>query len=458
MLIHRASALLVGDAAPAQVDVSVRIEGDRIAEVGCLTPLPGERVFDASECIVTPGWINTHHHFFQSLLKAVPGGIDQPLQGWSKAVPARYRGAFTADDFRLATRIALAELVLSGTTTVSDHHFLQYPGIAFDPASIIFEEATRFGVRMVLCRGGATIDTVPRPAPPWLVPETVEAMIADIESLAHRYHDPSPTAMRRVAVAPTTLSNRVTPRDLRELADAARRLGLRLHSHLAETTDDDTYCRAHHAMSIVDICEDTGWLGPDVWFAHMVHLDSADIRRVGRAGIGLSHCPASNARLGTGIAEVEALEQAGVTMSLGVDGAASNESANMLSELHFAWLVHRARARRSPTGGLRAPSHGDLIRWATAGGADVLGLRTGRILPGYPADISVFRLTDVGHFGTHDLAAGLVASGSNARVALAMCAGRVICENDAVPGLDLDGLRAQAAAATARIGKAAPPT
>lgn len=353
-------------------------------------------------------------------------------------------------------RIALAELVLSGTTTVSDHHFLQYPQIAFDPAAIIFEEAARFGVRMVLGRGGATVDTAAPPVPAWLVPEPVEAMIDHIETLADRYHDHSPVSMRRIAVAPTTLSNRVTPRDLRCLADAARRLGLRLHSHLAETADDDAYCRATHGMSLIDVCEDTGWLGEDVWFAHMVHLDAEAIRRLGAAKVGLSHCPQSNARLGSGIAEVEALEAAGVTISIGVDGAASNESANMLAELHFAWLVHRTRARRTEQGAVLAPTAVDLVRWATAGGADVLGLHTGRLRAGYPADVGVFRLNDIAHLGVHDPAACFLASASNAVVELSLCAGRVICERGEVRGLDFGALQEQAIAATQRIGLAPP--
>jgi 8-oxoguanine deaminase len=456
MLIHRARVLFTGDEEQPRSNVSVRIDGELIAEVGQLTPLSGERVVDACDCIVAPGWVNTHHHFFQSLLKAVPGGIDQPLRHWSPAVPGRYRGAFTADDFRLAVRIALAELVSSGTTTVSDHQFLQYPQIAFDPAAIIFEEAARFGVRMVLGRGGATVDTATPPTPAWLVPEPVEAMIDHIESLTRRYHDPSPVSMRRIAVAPTTLSNRVTPRDLRSLADAARRLGLRLHSHLAETADDDAYCRATHGMSLIDVCDDTGWLAADSWFAHMVHLDAEAIGRLGAAKVGLSHCPQSNARLGSGIADVEALEGAGVTIGMGVDGAASNENANMLAELEFAWLVHRTRARRTEQGALRSPTHVDLVRWATAGGADVLGLRVGRIRAGYPADLSVFRMGDLAHLGVHDPAAGFVASASKAVVEIALCAGRVICERGEVPGLDLDELRAQASVATQRIGRALP--
>lgn len=454
MLIRGASVLYPGGTTAPRAGLSIRVTGETIAAVGTLTPDPGEAVFDASDCIVVPGWVNTHHHFFQSLLKAVPGGLDQPLHAWSPAVPGRFRGAFGPDDFRLAVRIALAELVLSGTTTVADHHFLQYPGIAFDPAAILFDEAARFGVRIVLCRGGATHNAAPPPWPAWLAPEPVEAMVADIESLVHRHHDPAPAAMRRIAVAPTTLSSRVTPGDLRVLADAARRLGLRLHSHLAETADDEAYCREHHGMGLVDLCEATGWIGADTWFAHMVHLSPEDIVRLGRAGVGLAHCPVSNARLGSGIAQVEAMEAAGVRISVAVDGAASNEAANMLSELHFAWLVHRTQARRTGDGGVRAPTHLDLLRWATSGGADVLDLRTGRLEPGYPADLGVFRLTDVGHLGMHDPLAGLLAAGVPARVELAMCAGRVICEGGEIPWLDLDELRAQARAATARIGTA----
>jgi len=452
MLIVHADAILTGSRATPVIRGAIRIEGRQIEEVGDLVPRDGEEVFDASGCVVTPGWVNTHHHFFQSLLKLVPSGLDQPLSTWSPAVPGSYRGAFEEDDFRTAVQVALVEMLLSGVTTTADQHYLYYGGLPFDGAPIIFEEAQRFGMRMVLCRGGMTVNSWKGLQPPAsLIPETLDGFIADVERLASTFHDPSATAMRRVVVAPTTLTSRVNADHLRVMADAARAMGLQLHSHLAETGDDELYCREKYGFGLMDLCERTGWLGKDVWFAHMVHLSQTDIARLGAAGVGMSHCPASNARLGSGIAEVEQLEQAGVRISMGVDGAASNESADMLSELHFAWLAHRTRARKKADGSLSAPTHLDLVRWASSGGAEVLGLRTGQLVAGYPADLAVFRPHRVGHVGVHDKAAALVAAGSHASVELSMCDGRVLCQGGEVVGLDLEELRARAARATVNL-------
>ena len=456
MLIVNSEAILTGDRSSPIAHGSIRVEGAQVTAVGELLPEPGEATFDARGCVVTPGWVNTHHHFFQSLLKLVPEALDQPLATWSPAVPGTYRGAFGEEDFRVAVQVALVEMLLSGVTTTADQHYLYYPRVPFDGAAIIFEEAARFGMRMVLCRGGMTVNSWKgTELPQWLVPETVDDFLADVERLVSQYHDPSPTAMRRIAIAPTTLTSRTRADHLRAMADAGRALGVKLHSHLAETMDDELYCREHYCYGLLDLCERTGWLGDDVWFAHMVHLSASDIARLGEARVGMSHCPASNARLGTGIADVEGLEQAGVRVSMAVDGAASNESADMLSELHFGWLAHRTRGRRKPDGSLHAPSHLDLVRWATSGGADVVGLDTGVLAPGFPADLCVFRPRGAGPMGVHDPVASLVASAAQPQVELLMCNGRVLCEAGDVVGLDLEALRARAAQATARIRRSA---
>ena len=447
MLIKNAHTIFTGDAVqPRLSGTDIRIRGTDIAEVGALQAEEGERVLDATDCIVAPGWVNTHHHFFQSLLKAVPAGLNVPLAQWSPAVSLRFRGGFTEEVFRTSARIALAELALSGCTTTVDHHFLYYPGQAFDSSAILFEEAQRVGLRFVLCRGGMTKPPASdvSPIPAWLVPETIDAYVADVERLAHAFHDPSPRAMRRVAVAPTTLTGRVEREHLPILAAAARRLGLRMHSHLAETQDDEAYCRSNYGIGVLDLCEETGWLGRDVWFAHMVRLTPDMIERVGRWGVGLAHCPASNARLATGVAPVLELERRGVRIGMGVDGAGSNESADMLSELHFAWLVHRALAGACGKSVEATPSDNDIIRWATSGGAGLLGLDTGRIAEGWPADLAVYRPADAGHMGLHDPAAALVVAGAKPHVQWAMCNGAVIVEDGRLPGIDIDELRARA--------------
>jgi cytosine/adenosine deaminase-related metal-dependent hydrolase len=252
-------------------------------------------------------------------------------------------------------------------------------------------------------------------------------------------------------VAPTTLASRVRPEHLRILADTARRLKLHLHSHFAETDDDEDWCREHYGCSLIDLCDDNGWLGPDAWFAHMVRLRPEDVRRLGAAGVGMAHCPASNARLGSGIAPVMELEASGVRIGMGVDGAGSNESAEMLSELHFAWLVHRTRAETTDDGSLRSPSSADLMRWATSGGADILGLETGRIAAGWPADLAVYRPTEAGHLGLHDPSSCLVVTAARPGVELVLCDGRALVKQGTLVATDFAELRARAMRAMAQL-------
>ncbi|GAA4337805.1 8-oxoguanine deaminase [Pigmentiphaga soli] len=451
MLIRDAATIWTGMPATPRLDgASLRIEHGAIAAIGRLEPLPGEQVLDARGCVVAPGWVNTHHHFFQSLLKAVPAGLHVPLAQWSPAVAAPFRGRFDAETFRTAVQLALCELVRGGCTTAADHQFLAYPGIGFDAAAILFEEAERFGVRLVLCRGGMTVAPAPGALPPWLRPESLDDFVRDVEALAARFHDPAPHARRRVAVAPTTLQ-RVRRDDLAPLAEAARALGLRLHSHLNETAGDNAWCRARHGCSAVELCEATGWLGPDVWFAHVVHATGGEIELLARTGTGVAHCPASNARLGSGIAPVAAMRQAGVRLSLAVDGAGSNESADMLSELHFAWLLHQTQRPAFEARGQAAPTVADAIGWASAGGADVLGLDTGRLEPGAPADLGVYALDDLAHLGAHDPASALVASAGRPTLRLLLCGGEPIVADGVPRGIDTDRLRARVAAAVRRI-------
>jgi cytosine/adenosine deaminase-related metal-dependent hydrolase len=453
MLIRNVQTIFTGMAELPRIECAdIRVENGVIAQVGALQAEPEEAIVDATDCIAAPGWVNTHHHFFQSVLKAVPAAMNAPLKRWSPAVALRFRGGFTESIFRTAVRIALAELVLSGCTTTVDHNFLLHAGLPFDSSAIVFDEAERVGVRLVLARGGMTAapDGVQQ-LPIWARPESVDDYIDDVERLAREFHDPSPRARRRVAVAPTTLTTRVAREHLPLLADAARRLGLRLHSHLAETGDDEAFCRARYGMGILDLCECTGWTGTDVWFAHMVHLTPDMAARVADWGVAMAHCPASNARLGSGVAPVLELAQRGVRIGIGVDGAGSNESADMLSELHFAWLMHRSRATLTEEGSLRAPHSDDIVRWATAGGADVLGLETGRLAPGWPADLVLYRATGVGHLGLHDPAAALVVSAARPKVEWSFCCGEAIVRDGKPTRLDIDALRSDARPATREL-------
>jgi 8-oxoguanine deaminase len=465
VLIRNAAAILTGlrgDGARAS-GPDIRVRGDRIAAIGALLPEPGEATIDATDCVVYPAWVNTHHHLFQSLLKGEPQGLNATLTPWLAATPYRFRAGFDAQRFRLAARIGLVELALSGCGTVADHNYLYYPGMAFDASAILFDEADRLGLRLVLCRGGATLTRqLEAELPLALRPETLGAYLADLERLARAYHDPSPHAFHRVVAAPTTPLFSMRPAELSDTVHTARRLGLRLHSHLSETVHYQDAAHTQHGLSPIGFAQQVGLLGPDVWFAHLVKLDADEIALLGATGTGIAHCPQSNGRLASGIAPVRALEDAGVAVSIGVDGAGSNEAADMISEVHAAWLMQRARGGEAATalhrGGAGEAGAGDasvedVVRWGTAGGAQVLGLNgTGCLAPGMAADIAIYALDqDPRHFGLHDVAIAPVASGGRAHLRSLLVGGASVVEHGAIRGLDMAELGRSARAAVREL-------
>jgi cytosine/adenosine deaminase-related metal-dependent hydrolase len=436
---------LPGDAMRAQG--AIRIADGRIAAIGALTPEPGEQVIEATGCVAYPGLVSTHHHLFQSVLKGVRAGIDSPLLEWLHAVPLSYWHKIDEEALRTAARIGLVEMLLSGTTTVADHHYLFADSYRFDPSHVIFEVAEELGLRLVFCRGGATKarkfdtpDLVPAPTEP------LDRMIRSVEACAQRYHDPSPDSMRRVAFAPTTPPWSLEPAEVKVVASTARALGLRIHGHLSETMGDVEFCLAAYGKRPVHWLADHDYLGRDVWLAHLVHVDDEEIRLLAETGTGMAHCPQSNCRLGSGIAPAERLAALGGLVSLAVDGAASNESADMVSEMHSAWHTHRA------VKGAGAVGVEDVVRWASANGARVLGFEdAGVIAPGKLADLAIFDLSHPRYFGLHDpLIAPVVGAGA-VHLRHLIVGGRVVVEDGAIPGLDLDELRHQAARVVARL-------
>lgn len=460
LLIKNAHAILTGlpGEAARHNGPDIRVRNGIIEAMGSLVAEPDERQIDARDCVVYPAWVNTHHHLFQSLLKGEPQGLNKSLTGWLSATPYRFRATFDEQTFRLAVRIGLIELLRSGCATVADHNYLYWPDMPFDTSAIVFSEGEALGMRIVLCRGGATQGrSIEKDLPQALRPENYEAYMADMERLVGRYHDPRPESLRRVVMAPTTLLHSAPGSQLREMAKLARSLNIRLHSHLSETVDYLDVARDKFAMTPVQFCAEHDWLGDDVWFAHLVKLLPEEIAMLGKTRTGIAHCPQSNGRLGSGIADLLALEKAGVPISLGVDGAASNEAADMQSETHAAWLLQRARKGMAAKprydggtfeGGGDAATIEDVVRWGTAGGAQILGLpKSGSLQPGMLADIAIYRLDDPRYFGLHDMAIGPVACGGRAALKALMINGRTIVEDDVVPGLDLDALRHQAMSA-----------
>ena len=467
-LVRNAGHVMTGSAGAAARSAAsdLRIEYGVIAEMGRgLAARASERVLDASDCVVYPGWVNTHHHLFQSLLKGVPSGIDATLTPWLKAVPHAHRGGFDQATLRLAARVGLIELMLSGCSTVADQHYVYYPGMGFDPSEALFDEAAKLGVRFMLLRGGATQSRdAEAGAPAHLRPESFDAMVAGVERAARRFHQTGPRAMTRVAMAPTTITMSLKTDELTRIARAARTLGIPLHSHLSETVSYQERCREAYGRLPLEYAAEHEWLGPDVWFAHLVHVSDSEMRLLADSGTGISHCPQSNGRLGSGVARAPEMDKMGIPVSLGVDGAASNEAADMLSEAHQAWLIHRAHAGSKtlprPEGageaGADAVTVEQIVRWGTSNGARVLGFDgVGTLAPGQAADLAVYRLDEPRYMGLHDRAIGPVVSGSRPYLKWLLAAGRIVVEDDAIPGLDMAGLRAEARAAVARIARPA---
>lgn len=445
---------LSGDAARSSA-TDIRIQDGKISALGQLSPEPEDTIVDAKDCVIYPAWVNTHHHLFQSLLKGEPQGLNQSLTSWLASTPYRFRGAFDEATFRIAVRIGLIELLRSGCATVADHHYLYWPNMSFDGASILFEEAEKLGMRFVLCRGGATQTRgLESELPQALRAEKFEDYMLDVERLVQQYHQPERNAMRKIVMAPTSSLHSTTAQQFRESAKFARQLGIGLHSHLSETVDYLDAAKYKFAMTPVQFCAEHDWVGSDVWFAHLVKLLPEEIQILGQTHTGIAHCPQSNARLGSGIADLVALEQAGMTISIGVDGAASNEAADMLSETHAAWLMQRARKGMLAVpqydgglfeGGADAATIEDIVRWGTAGGAKVLGLdQVGTIEVGQQADFVLYQLDDPRYFGLHDIAIGPIASGGRAHIKAMFIAGKMVVQEDQIPDVDMKELAWQA--------------
>ncbi|MEM9249590.1 MAG: amidohydrolase family protein [Pseudomonadota bacterium] len=438
---------LIGDAGGTRFTGAIRVCDGRIAEMGELSPEPGEEIVDARGAVVTPGLVNTHHHLFQSLLKGVPAAINEGLDVWLQRVPYAFWPHIDAEMLRVSARVGLAELALSGATTVSDHHYINDEDAAFDPATVLFEEAARFGVRFVLARGGGTKgrDYFDDPGMPAPFREPFPLFLDRTAAIADRWHQTGARPMRQVAVAPTTPTFNVEPEHLPEIASFARDRGLRLHTHLSEnrTYVDDTLRK--YGKRPVAWLADQGWLGPDVWFAHLVEVDADEIARLAETGTAMAHCPQANARLGSGIAPADRLSAAGGVVSLGVDGAAANEAADMGAALYAAFSLHRA------TKGAAATRAETVLHWATEGGARALGLPfTGRLAPGMAADIAIFELSSPRSFGLQDPAVAPVVTGA-APVRHSFCAGNPVVRNGRVPWLDQETLRDEAWDATRRL-------
>ncbi|OAN73833.1 8-oxoguanine deaminase [Sulfitobacter pontiacus] len=431
LLIRNADYLLTMDETRRElVSADVLLRDGVVVAVGQKLTTEGE-VIEASGCVVTPGLVNTHHHLYQSLTRAVPGGQDALLFGWLKTLYPIW-ARFTPDHMYVSAQVGLAELALSGCTLSSDHLYMYPNGSRLEDT---IHAAAEIGMRFQPTRGAMSIGESDGGLPPDALVEREAAILEDCIRVIDGFHDPSASSMCRVGIAPCSPFS--VSRDLmRDAALLARDKGVMLHTHLAENEEDIAYSLAQFGCRPGQYAQDLGWVGPDVWHAHCVKLDPSEIALFAQTKTGVAHCPCSNCRLGSGIAPLRAMRDAGVPVGLGVDGSASNDAGNLVAEARQAMLLQRV------AGGADAMSAREALEIATRGGADILGRpECGRIEVGARADIAIWDVSGIESAGSWDPAALLLAGPTTVRDLLVE--GRSVVRDGQVVTIDLPAQIAQ---------------
>ncbi|MBX9612132.1 MAG: 8-oxoguanine deaminase [Burkholderiales bacterium] len=440
LLIHNAECVATLDDTRAEWrDASVFVRDNLIEAVGPADALPSsaDEVIDARGHLVTPGLVNTHHHMFQSLTRAIPQVQDAELFGWLRGLYPIWAG-LTPEMVQVSTQVAMAELLMSGCTTSSDHLYIYPNGVRLDDS---IEAARQIGMRFVATRGSMSVGASQGGLPPDRVVEKEDFILKDTQRLIERYHDAAHGAMVNVAVAPCSPFS-VSRELMRESANLARHYGVRLHTHLAENDHDIAYSREKFSCTPAEYAQDLGWLGPDVWHAHCVKLDAPGIGLFAATRTGVAHCPCSNMRLASGIAPIRAMLKAGVPVGLGVDGSASNDAAHMVNEARQALLLARVGRSLQPWGCDHGPAEmtaRDALQLATRGGAEVLGRPDiGHLAVGQCADLALFDLRTLSFAGgaVHDPVGSLLLCGSP-QAAYTVVHGKVVVRQGQLTTLEL---------------------
>ena len=384
-------AIYTGNTQDAQGGLVV--QGNKIVE---LIPKGGtpsrsiDYVVDASRHVVTPGLVNAHHHFYQTLTRAYPDALNKELFHWLKSLYPVWAN-LDEEMMSVATELALVELMLSGCTTASDHHYLLPNGLEH-AIDLQVEAAQKLGVRAIFTRGSMSLGEDDGGLPPQHTIQTEQAIVDDSYRLIRQYHQQDEGAMTQIALAPCSPFS-VTTELMKETAHIAQQENVMMHTHLCETLDEEDFCVEQFGMRPVDYLEDVGWLNDKTWLAHGIHFNAEEIRRLGQAGVGISHCPTSNMMLASGICKNNDLESAGVKMGLGVDGSASNDGSNMIAEVRMAMYLQRLQY------GSKNVTHFDALRWATKGSAQAMGRNDiGELSIGKQADLAMFKLDDIRFF------------------------------------------------------------
>jgi 8-oxoguanine deaminase len=437
LIEHARAVFPMDDARSRHADGWVLVEDDQVRAVGsgaAPADVRPDRRLDATGKVVLPGLVNTHHHLPQTLTRNVRSVQEAPLFRWLTELYQVWRHA-DADAVDVAARVGLGELLLTGCTTSTDHLYL-FPRGQERLIDVEIAAARDLGIRFHPTRGSMSRGVSLGGLPPDDVVQDEETILADCRRLIREHHDPRPRAMTRIALAPCSPFS-VTDDLMRRTADLARTEGVRLHTHLAETLDEDAYCVAQYGCRPAEYLRRLGWLGDDVWLAHCVHLEGDEVALFGETRTGVAHCPSSNFRLGSGIAPVRRMLDAGVPVGLGVDGSASNDTSNMLAEARQALLAHRVGAE--PERWITAE---EALWMATRGGAACLGRDDiGSLEPGKAADLILVDLRRLSYAGTgDDPLAALVFSPWPETVDTVMVNGRIVVESGRLPGVDVPAL------------------
>jgi cytosine/adenosine deaminase-related metal-dependent hydrolase len=416
----------------------VYVEDGVIGQVGKGLKVRADRTIDARGCVVVPGLVNTHHHLFQTLTRAVPAVQNAKLFDWLLHLYEIWRRV-TPEMVRVSALVGLGELLLTGCTMSTDHFYVFPKG---QPGDLIDREiaaARELGIRFHPCRGSMSLGRSKGGLPPDDVVQGEDVILKDCERLVAKYHDASDGAMCRIALAPCSPFS-VTTELLRQTADYVRKNDLKAHTHLAETIDEEKFCLETHGKRPLDYMDSVGWTGEPFWYAHAVCLNDGEVKRMGRARTGVAHCPTSNLRLGSGIAPLRKMVDAGVRVGLGVDGSASNDSSDMLGEARQALLVHRVAS------GAGSTNAAEIFRIATRGGASVLGRGdVGSLEPGKAADMAIFDVSGLPYAGAlHDPLAALLFAGISHRARWTIVNGKVVVDEGRLVNVDEEKLAAQA--------------
>lgn len=429
--------------------VDLLVEGNRISDIGERLPRGDAQVIDASTKLVMPGLVNTHHHMYQTLQRNIPAVQDAKLFDWLVTLYEVWRH-LRPETIRVSTLLACTELLKTGCTTTTDHHYVFPQGLEQDLIDEQLAAAQQAGIRFCATRGSMSRGKSRGGLPPDVVVQDEDTILRHSEDVVQRHHDPEPFSMCRLALAPCSPFS-VSEELMRLTVELARQHGVRVHTHLAETLDEESYCLEHYGCRPLGLMERLGWVGPDVWYAHGVHFNDQELDVLARTRTGVAHCPSSNMRLGSGIARVPEMMRRKIPVGLAVDGSASNDTSDMMGELRACLMLHRV------LGGADAITADQVVGLATRGGAALLGWpEIGTLEVGKAADLVLVEMDRLDYAGAlSDPLAAVVFSGISHQVHTVIVNGRIVLQDGAMVGVDEEALRHQANAEARRMMEAA---